>query len=272
MQGVEVVFHTAAMLGTPRSPQQMKAVTAGGTSNVLQAAAKAGVRRVVHTSSVAALGVPESVAQPGGGRTPLLMDERHTWNYRPEWWAYGYAKYQAEMAVQQAVASGLDVVIVNPAVVLGAGDLNRVSGDIVVQVAHGRVPVTAPGGLNVVHIADVVRGHLAALERGRTGERYILGGDNLTIVRFLEIVAEVVKRQPPRWIAPAAITRLLASPVSAVQSWLPLPVGGDLLRKAGHYFYYDTLKARVELGLAHPLPARQAISDAYRWYEAKGLL
>ena len=118
MQGIEVVFHAAAWMGGHDQPGRQYAVTVEGTRNMLQAARKAGVRRVVHTSSVAALGVPDAARQPNEAQ---LMNENHTWNYRPDYYPYGYAKYLAELEVQKAVAQGLDVVIVNPTLVFGAG-------------------------------------------------------------------------------------------------------------------------------------------------------
>jgi dihydroflavonol-4-reductase len=191
------------------------------------------------------------------------MNENHTWNYRQDWWPYGYSKYAAELEVQQAVARGLDVVIVNPSVVVGAGDLNRISGDVIVRVARGQLLVSTGGGINVVHIDDVVRGHLEALEHGKTGERYILGGENLTIHHFQKIIAGISGARPPLLRIPRRVTRALSGPVTALQGRLPLPVGGELLRMAGYYFYYDTLKARMELGLKETKPARQAVAEAY---------
>lgn len=269
MQGVEVVFHTAAQLGSPRVPAQMYAVTVGGTRNVLETARQAGVQRVVHTSSVAALGVPD---RPQRGSAPLPMDEHHTWNYRPEWWRYGHSKYLAELKVQRAVALGLDAVIVNPAAVLGAGDLNRVSGDMVVYIARHGVPAVVEGGVNVVHIADVVAGHLAALERGRTGERYILGGENMVVPELLNLIAEVTEARQSHLRIPTWLALALVGPVATLYRWGKLPVGGELLRQAGRYFYYDTRKAREELGLATPPPVREAIEDAYRWYLNQGMI
>lgn len=277
MRGVEGVFHTAALLGR-RDSSLTYAVTVDGTRNVLQAAGEAGVRRVVHTSSVAALGMPDQIPlsrEQRSGESPasaLLMDETHTWNYRPEYWRYGHAKYLAELAVQAAVAQGLDVVIVNPAVVIGAGDLNRISGNIVVQVAQRRVPVSAPGGSNVVHIADVVDGHLAALRRGRRGERYILGGENLPHVQLLELIAQAAGVPPPRLVLPGCLARWLAAPLSAAEKWLPLPVKGEALRRTGYYFYYDTRKARHELGLKDARPVRQAVAEAFAWYLQQGMI
>jgi len=281
LRGVEAVFHAAAMLGEPRRPEHMYAVTVGGTRSLLSAAMEAGVGRVVLTSSVAALGPPVELEPPGrfgfsrarsNGEPDAfhLLDESHTWNYRPEWWRYGHAKYLAELEVQRAVARGLDAVIVNPSVVLGPGDINRVSGSIVIQVARRRVPVAVGGGLNVVHVRDVVRGHLAALERGRRGERYILGGENLTLARFLDLIAAEAGVPAPRLILPPRLVRPLAAPTMLLGRFLPLPLNGGILRRAGYWFWYDCTKASRELGLAETLPARQAIRDALQWFRQRG--
>ncbi|HSO26515.1 MAG TPA: NAD-dependent epimerase/dehydratase family protein, partial [Anaerolineales bacterium] len=270
MTDVEVVFHTAAMLGKPNQPERMIAVTVGGTRAVLEAAHEAGVRRVIHTSSVAALGVP--MPPPSPTAEPVSINEAHTWNERPERWRYGHAKYIAELQVQEAVARGLDAVIVNPAVVLGPRDLNRVSGEVIVRVARGQVPVSTDGGLNVVHIADVVDGHLAALERGRTGERYILGGENLTHRAFLALIAEVTGRRPPRWLLPGVWLGKLTFLVKMLDDTNLLPIHSEALNRAGRYFYYDTQKAHLELGLPAPRPARLAIKQAYAWYRAAGII
>lgn len=261
MQGVEAVFHVAATLGRNAAIDPGYLATTQGTHNVWTAARQCGVRRLVHTSSVAALGVPS-------GNQPV--DERHTWNIRPEWWDYGYAKYRAEMEVQRAVAGGLDAVIVNPAVVLGPGDLNRISGDIVVQIARRPLPVSVTGGLNVIHVDDVVAGHLAALECGRCGERYILSGENLTHQRFLTLIAQAVGVRPPRGALPGGLVRPLAVPLSWVESLASLPISGRDLWKAGRYFYFSNAKARSELGVALDLAATKAIQDAVVWYRKRG--
>jgi dihydroflavonol-4-reductase len=270
MQGVEVVFHAAAQLGgAGKDPTY--ASTVQGTRNLMAAAAKAGVRRVVHTSSVAALGVPKGTNR---GANRMAVDENHTWNYSPQGWPYGYAKYRAEMEVQAAAASGLDVVIVNPAVVIGAGDINRIGGEVILYVARGRLPIYPAGGLNAVHVDDVVRGHLAALEHGQTGKRYILGNQNLTHRQFLGLIAEVAGVQPPRISVPAWFLRTLAWPVSILEGKLRLqhlPIDASSLQRAGYYFYYDTRLAHQELALPEPLPVRQAITEALEWYRQRGI-
>jgi dihydroflavonol-4-reductase len=266
MQGVEVVFHTAAQLGGDE-PGRMYTVTVEGTRAILQAAREAGVRRVVHTSSVAALGVPEQVPASRGAAAALPLDENHTWNFRPDYWPYGYAKYLAELEVQKAVTAGLDVVIVNPTVVFGAGDIYRQDSSIVMQVARRKVNVLAEGGLNAVHISDVVDGHLAAMECGKCGERYILGGENLTYHELIRKIAVMVGAPVPILVLPGGLLRLVARPMRLLQPFLDLPVSASDLHLAGYYFYFETRKAQVELGLLPPRPVEDALLAAYGWFK-----
>ena len=270
LAGMEVVFHAAAMLGGKHDePGRMYTVTVEGTRALLNEARRAGVRRVVHTSSVAALGVPPL---PARNAAPLLMDETHTWNFRPDYWPYGYTKYLAEMEVQRAVAEGLDVVTVNPAMVVGAGDIYRKSSSLVVRVAQRRLPMLTEGGLNIVHIEDVVAGHLAALQRGQSGQRYILGGHNLSHQAYLQQIAAVVGAPPPTLVLPAGLLRRLALPIRLISPFLDLPFSPVTFRKAGYYFYVDTRKSRTALGLPPPRPVSDAIRAAYDWFIQTGAL
>ncbi len=270
MQGIEVVFHTAAQLGGAGSDTagRMYTVTVEGTRAVLRFAQEAGVRRVVHTSSVAALGVPEQSPDPDTVTLLPFIDESHTWNYRAEAWHYGYAKYLSELEVQKAVAAGLDAVIVNPSVVFGAGDIYRRDSSVIMTIARRKLGVLVEGGLNAVHIQDVVQGHLAALECGRCGERYILAGENLTIVELIRKIAAVVGAPAPGLVLPAGLVRRAVSVIRLLQPFLDLPVGANDLRLAGNYFYYDTRKAQVELGLPPPRPLEDAIREAYDWFRS----
>ena len=267
MQGVEIVFHTAALLGGSEKAGRMYAVTVEGTRSALQAAQDAGVRRFIHTSSVAALGTPEI-----GLKYTLPFDEKHAWNCRADHWPYGYAKYLAELEVQKAVAHGLDAVIVNPSIVIGPGDIYRQTSSILVQVARRRVPALIEGGLNVVHIQDVVAGHLACIDRGRRGERYILGGENLTHLQFIQQIVEVTGGQVPSLMLPAGVARGLAFPLRLAESFIEMPISSQMLNLAGYHFYYDTSKAQVELGLEPALSAKQAITDAYDWFVQIGAI
>jgi len=265
MEGVDAVFHAAAWMGGHDQPGRQYAVTVEGTRSVLQAARKAGVARVVHTSSVAALGIPRNGPDPSSA----LMNENHAWNYRPDYYPYGYAKYLAEQEVQKFVASGLDVVIVNPTLVFGPGDLYRQSASIITQVAERRVSAAIEGGINCVHIDDVVAGHLAAFECGKTGERYILGGENLTHLQMLQMIASVVKAPPPNLVLPTWLVRSMAVPAQWFQTFLNLPIDAALLRLSGFYFFYDLSKASNELGLVSHHPVQQAFEDAFAWFKTK---
>jgi dihydroflavonol-4-reductase len=267
-RGVEAVFHTAALLGRRTQPGRMYTIIVEGTRAVMQAALQAGVRRLVYTSSVAALGVPE--AAPAANVAFPLLDESHGWNFRPDDWPYGYAKYLAELEVQKGVAHGLDAVIVNPGYVIGAGDIYRRTSSIVVQVAHRRVPVLTEGGLNVVHVADVVAGHLAALELGERGERYILGGQNLSHQTLVQKIAAAAGAHPPTTVLPADLVRSLAGLYNLLQAFVDLPVSASDMHLAGYHFYYDTHKARAKLQLAAPRSVDDAIREALAWFAQMG--
>lgn len=270
MVGIEVVFHAAARLGKS-TPRQTYDVTVAGTGKVLSACLDAGVNRVVHTSSVAAFGIPQTNGiHPSNGLAPL-MNENHSWNTYPELWRYGYAKHLAEMEVQKAVAQGLDVVIVNPALVIGAGDINRISGDVILRVAQGHLKFATHGGLNAIHISDTVQGHISALERGKTGERYILGSENMTHSQFLELVAEVVGVNPPRIMLPGRLLRSLSGPMKALGKVVRLPFSAEAMHKIGFYFYCDGSKAENVLGLTNKRSILQAISESYNWYREQGV-
>ncbi len=267
VEGMDAVFHAGAQLGSAPAAR-MYAVTVEGTRALLQAALDAGVKRFVHTSSAAALGIP---APAVGGRR-ILMDENHAWNYRPDYWPYGYAKYLAELEVQKAVARGLDAVILNPSVVLGAGDLYRQSSSIVVQTARRRIPVLIEGGVNVVHIEDVTTGHLAAWDRGRAGERYLLTGENLSVPDFIRKIAAIAGVPAPAAFFPAGLARGLAGWIKLAQPFLNLAVTPDQLRQAGQYFYFDNRRSREILGMEEPRPADEAIRAAYDWFKAAGAI
>jgi dihydroflavonol-4-reductase len=265
VDGVDVIFHAGAWMGGHDQTGQQYAVTVEGTRNLLQAARKAGTKRVVHTSSAAALGVPQAPTAAGQPK-PVLIDEHHTWNFRPEYYPYGYAKYLAELEVQKAVAAGLDAVIVNPSVVFGAGDIYRQAGSIITQVAQRRVSVATEGGINCVHIADVVDGHLAALACGKTGERYLLGGENLSYLELMQLIAGAAGVPAPNLLVPASLLRFIAGPAQLLRTFLTLPVSPEMLHMAGTYFFYDLKKSETELGLSLHRPVIDAIREALEWF------
>ena len=188
--GCDLVFHVAAVASYWRTQrEQVYRVNVEGTRIVMEACLAAGVPRVVHTSSVAAIGIPRN------GRP---ADESATFDAFSATFAYADSKHRAEAVVLQAVARGLPAVIVNPGAIYGAGDHNLISGSMVLELARRSVPLVPDGGLCVVDIDAVVQGHLAAAERGRIGERYILGGENLTLLEIATEICAVVGRRAPR--------------------------------------------------------------------------
>ena len=263
----DVVFHVAAVADYWRqSTDKLYRANVDGTRAVCQAALDAGVHRLVFTSSVASLGIPD----PSQG----LMDESHPFNLPPERFRYGHSKLLAEGVVREFVARGLDAVIVNPSVILGPGDLNLISGSIVTQIASGHVPpVYPPGGVHYIDVADVCAGHIAAAERGRAGERYILAAHNLSHREAMHTVCEVVGVPGPHFELPRALIGPLAAMIDLATriARRPLPLNGDQLRLAGEFIYFDSSKAARELGLPQT-PFRETVKRTYHWYKAHGYL
>jgi dihydroflavonol-4-reductase len=263
MRGVALVFHTAAQSAYWRRPQDVLQAAIDGTRNVVDAARRAGVRRLVLTSSVAALGVPAAGE---------LLTEAHRFHLPPTKFLYGYSKLRSEEAALAAAGTELELIIVNPSIVLGAGDVNRISGSILIESARGLAFVYTDGGANYVHIDDVTAGHLAAAERGRPGERYILGGENLTHRQALTEVARIVGRRPPWLRLPGAVVPPLAWLIDLFGRVVQTPVNGSQLRMSRYRLWVDTAKSRRELGLPTPRPFRQAAQEAYDWYRAEGMI
>jgi len=266
MRGCDVVFHVAAVADYWRqAADKLYRVNVEGTRAVCQAALEAKVSRLVFTSSVASLGIP---------KRSELIDESHEFNLPPERFRYGHSKLLAEGVVREFVVRGLDAVVVNPSVILGPGDLNLISGSIVIEVASRRVPpVYPPGGTNYIDVADVCAGHIAAAERGRTGERYILAAHNLTHREAMQIVCEVVGAPVPRLRIPRALIRPLAAmlDLAAKIAGRSLPMNGDQMRLSAEFIYFDASKAIHELNLAQT-PFREMVERTFDWYKIHGYL
>ncbi len=265
MRGVDVVFHAAAVADYWRTgPQRMYHVNVDGARHVLRAAREAGVGRVVLVSSVASLGRPP-FGQP--------VNESAQFNLRPEQFHYGYSKVLAENHARACVADGLDVVIVNPAVIIGPRDVNLISGSIIVEAARRRIPFYPPGGVCVIDVADVCAGCIAAAERGRAGERYILGGENLWHRDLLGVVCDVVGRPRPTLPIPAVVMRALAGVIDLVRRIprLDIPFDGQQARFAAETFWFDSTKARRDLGLT-TIPFAESARRTYDWYRQNGYL
>lgn len=265
MASSDWVFHVAAVADYWRQGKEwIYRVNVQGTKNVLEAARLAGVRRLVFTSSLAAMGVP-----PDG----QLLDEESEFNLPPARSPYGHSKVLAEQAVRQAARAGLEAVIVNPSVVLGPRDVNMISGSIIVEAAKGLLRVAPAGGVNFVDVADVVAGQIAAAERGRAGERYILGGENVPYDEAVVTISRIVGRTPPRLTIPRWSLPLLATGVRAARALLGnrVPLDENQVRMMGAYIYADSSKARRELDLPHT-PFTSTVQRTYNWYNRNGYL
>jgi dihydroflavonol-4-reductase len=265
VKGCDLVFHVAAISSYWRSQRdQIYKVNVEGTRVVMEACLQAGVPRVVHTSSIAAIGIP-----PEG----TLGTEETAFDELSKSFPYADSKRLAEEEVRGAVARGLAAVIVNPGTVIGPGDHYMVSGSIVVEMAHGRVPAVPPGGMPVVDIEAVVQGHLAAAERGRVGERYVLNGENLSHMEVARVVGAVIGKRPPRIVLPRWLLPPLAAAIDLFNRVSPRPplISGDQIRVGGSNIFFDPAKAVRELGLPL-LPFRQAVERAYLWYRDHGYL
>jgi len=265
MDGVDVVFHVAAVADYWRSdPDRLMRVNVEGTRNVLRAARDRRVGRVVFTSSCAALG------RPGFGQA---LDEHAQFNLRPEEFPYGYSKHLAEQVCGEFVRAGLDVVIVNPAVVFGPRDVNLISSSLIVELARRTIPFAPPGGISVIDVADVCHAHIIAAQRGRAGERYILTNENLTYRQLFSLIADVVGRRRPRAAIPGAALKLAAHPIAFMRHRLGwrLPVSDEQVRFAAETFWFDPSKARRELGLTGR-PILETIQRTYAWYVDNGYI
>jgi len=275
MRGCDVVFHAAAVADYWRqAAEKLYRVNVEGTRAVCQAALDARVSRLVFTSSAGSLGIPDPCEGSKPSQGLKLIDESHEFNLPPERFRYGHSKLLAEGVVREFVPRGLDAVIVNPSVILGPGDLNLISGSIITEVASRRVPpVYPPGGTNYIDVADVCAGHIAAAERGRMGERYILAAHNLTHKQVMRIVCDVVGAPMPRFGIPRALVGPLAALLDLAAKIVgrPLPFNGDQLRLSAEFIYFDSSKAVRELGLPQT-PFRETVERTFEWYRAHGYL
>lgn len=264
MEGCDWVFHVAAVADYWRQERErLYRVNVDGTRNVLQAAQRAGAERFVFTSSLAALGLPEEEGQ--------LLDETHTFNLPPDSFPYGHSKALAEEEVRVAAQQGIQTVIVNPSIVLGPRDLNQISGSLLIEAARGHLRFTVPGGANFIDVADVAAGHIAAAEKGRPGERYILGNHNLTHTEAVTAVCKAVGRRPPsitipRWLLPPAAT--LVGVARALLGNV-LPADEHQVRLMGAFIYADNQKAVSELSLPKT-PFHDTVQRTYNWYNRNG--
>jgi dihydroflavonol-4-reductase len=265
--GCRHVLHVAAdyRLWAP-DVERMENTNVQGSLNVLEAAAAAAAERLVYTSSVATLGIRADRA-PADEETPVRLEDMIG--------PYKRSKFLAEQAVRRrADELGFPVVTVNPSTPIGPGDVKPTpTGRVILDAAAGRMPAFVDTGLNLVHVDDVAAGHLAALRLGRPGERYILGGADMSLEQILRVVARCVGRRSPR----VRLPRWSVYPAAIAAEWMAGLTGRaprvtlDGLRMAAKHMYFSSGKAERELGYHWRDPA-EAVADAVDWFRGNGYL
>jgi dihydroflavonol-4-reductase len=266
LRDCDALFHVAAdyRLGAARA-QQLYRTNVEGTRNTLDAAARMKIARIVYTSSVATVGLPGD-GSPGREDTAVALSDMigH----------YKRSKFLAEQLVRERAGGGAPVIIVNPSTPVGPGDLKPTpTGRMVLDAALGRMPAYVDTGLNIVHVDDVAAGHLRALERGRIGERYILGGEDLTLREILVHIGRLVGRKPPSIRLPHAVLLPLAigAETFARLTGTEARATVESVRMARKHMYYSSDKAVRELGYSWRAPTA-AFEDAIAWFREQGVL
>jgi nucleoside-diphosphate-sugar epimerase len=260
--GVDAVFHVAGDTGlwSRRNAEQTR-VNVEGTRHMVEAALERGARRFVHTSSISAYGLQS-------GR----IDERAEQLGRISPVNYQRSKFLAEEEVRAGVRRGLDAVILNPAAIMGPYD--TVNYARFIRLVHrGELPGAPPGAMSFCHVREVARAHIAAAERGRSGENYLLGGADATLLELVRLIGEIAGRKVPARPTPAWVLRA----AGRLGEWTSLLTGRqptltpEAARMATRTLYCDCSKAERELGF-RPVPLRTMVEESYRWLKDEGLL
>lgn len=262
LEGCNTLYHVAADYRLwARNSADLYKINVDGTRAIMQLANQAGIRRIVYTSSVATLGLHEDGTP--ADETTLAEPEDMIGHYKR-------SKYFAEQAVHNMIADeGLQAIIVNPSTPVGPRDIKPTpTGRMVLDAACGRMPAYVDTGLNIVHVDDVAQGHLLALEHGHVGERYILGGHNMSLQQILHTVARLVDRKAPT----IRLSHNMVLPMAyCFEAWARITRGKeprvtvDGVRMSKKKMYFSCEKARRELNYT-PRPAEEALRDAVNWF------
>jgi dihydroflavonol-4-reductase len=264
-ENIHTVFHLAGVVGYSRAiRQQMHQTNVLGTANILEAFKQSNCSRFLHMSSVVAIGASID------GRN--VLNEESPFNLHQYDLGYFETKKAAEDLVKHAVLEGVDAVIVNPSTIYGAGDATKGSRSTQIKVARGKFPFYSSGGVNVIHIDDLVEGVYKAWKMGRTGERYILAGDNLRIKDLFEMIATAAHVQPPKYFLPDSVILAIGKIGDALENFNKKgPLNSENARASIMYHWFDNAKARTELGL-QARPAKEAIQDSVVWMKQNGII
>lgn len=261
VRGVETIYHVAADYRLwSRDPQELYRSNVDGTRNLLLAAEQEGCEKIVYCSSVGALGIPKD-GTPGTEATPVTLEDMvgH----------YKRSKFLAEQEALQAAGRGVPVVIVNPSTPVGPNDIKPTeTGRVITRFLNNEMPAFVDTGLNLVDVDDVAEGHILAAERGRVGEKYILGNRNMTLREILETLAALTGKPAPRARMPyglilgvALVNEFFVGTLLGREPGIPV----EGVRMAGKKMFFDAGKAVRELGLPQT-PVEEALERAIRWF------
>ena len=262
VQGHQAVVHLAgASSWSEINSPEMRVVAERGLQNVLDAARTAGGVRVVFISSVLAVGATDIGSALDESAPYTLLGDAEL--------GHAHQKHRGEETCRAAVAAGADVVIANPAEVYGPNDIELVTASNLIDFARSYPAFVCHGGTSVVHVDDVAAGIVAALERGRCGERYILGGENVTLRQLAQLVFMALGRRQPIITIPNGLLRVITRAAASLH--IPLPFNGEVVPYATRYWYFDSGKARRELGVTFR-SARETIESTVAWLRQAGHL
>ncbi|OQW48184.1 MAG: hypothetical protein A4S09_13830 [Proteobacteria bacterium SG_bin7] len=254
-KGIDVVFHLAAVIASDkRQMRELDVVNIGGTQNIVESVRDLGVKKLVHVSSVVAIGAETSQDRVLNEKSPynnLLAANKNM----------ASKKHGEEIVLAACRRKEVNAVIVNPSLIFGAGDAQKSTRTSNIRAANGKLKFFTEGGVNIVAVEDVVDGIVAAYERGRSGERYILGGENITIRELLTHIANCAGATPPKYKLPSSLLKIAARLTSRVTR--------ENIIAATMYHWFDNSKARHELGF-NPRPAREAIKNSVTWMKENG--
>jgi dihydroflavonol-4-reductase len=263
VEGCSIVFHAAGLVSYRRADADaLYRSNVTVTRNVVRAALRARISRLVHTSSTAAVGWSATPDRPIDEEAAASDDMRSI--------PYAWTKRLGEEEVLAGIRGGLDAVIVNPATIFGWGDVHRRTAGSLRALQAGRIRAIPPGGLSVVSVEDAVEGHLRALDRGQPGRRYILAAENVSYREFFLRAADAIGVTPPRRALPRASERLLAPLARAAEAvWPASPLSRGSCAILYRFRFHDATRARRELGWAPRVALEEAVADAVRFFEER---
>jgi dihydroflavonol-4-reductase len=265
VEGCDVVFHCAAVISFSRyALSKAYPVNVDGTRNMLEAALKAGVRRLVFTSACAAVGI---------SRTPdVILDESSSW-VPPESWVYAYTKHLSEREVLSYSDKGIETIALNPSAVYGQGDHALNTGLAIKQIHKNRMPASPPGGTSYVSVNDLIDAHILAMKKGKPGERYILVKENIPYIDLFNRIAEALHSRRIRFVVPQLSHYSLYYSMMTAESLLhffglgELPVSSHILDELFMFKYYSSKKAEDELGWRPREDLETAVVNAMDYYK-----